>query len=97
MKKLQEMKNEQGEQEPMILSTTYIEFSSAHSAGGKAGSPEAFILIGFYHEWFLLWCLLLITWDYKILAKNFVIRLKSIPLLPALWNVAEFFPYYSLR
>lgn len=52
MKKLQEMKDEQGEPEPMILSLTYTELSSVHPGGRKARSPEAFILTGFYYVFY---------------------------------------------
>lgn len=66
----------------MILSLTYTEFSGALSGErGKAHSSATFIMIHFHYE-----CL---TWNYKILASNFVI--KSVHLIQPLWNVAEFF------
>ena len=53
MKKSQEMKNEQGEQEPMTLSTTYMN-SVVRIQQGRPGAQKhsfwlVFIMSGFYY------------------------------------------------
>ena len=49
MKKLQEMENEQGEQEPMTLSTTYMN-SVVHIQRGGGREPRSI-----HSDWFLSW------------------------------------------